>query len=87
MIILEVQLFELMRGAPQLYDVVSYMKELGYVVYDCFGNSYRPLDGALSLMDMVFVTENGPFRQEHGFANKSQRQELQKIFVRQRPVN
>ena len=31
---LEGSLFEFMKGAPQLYDVVSYMKGRGYVAYD-----------------------------------------------------
>jgi len=41
-VILEVTLFGTMIGGPQLYDVVSRMNELGFVVYDVYGFLYRP---------------------------------------------
>lgn len=74
LVILEVSLFQFFVNEPQLYDVVSYMKERGFVVYDIFGNHNRPLDGALCQVDMVFVKENGQFRKEHLFATAQQRQ-------------
>jgi FkbM family methyltransferase len=67
-VILEVTLFGTMVGGPQLNDVVSKMKELGFVVYDICGFLYRPLDNALCQVDMVFVREDGVFRQCHAFA-------------------
>jgi Methyltransferase FkbM domain len=59
-VILEVTLLGMMIGGPQVYDVVSRMKELGFVTYDVFGLHYRPLDNALSQVDMVFVQEPIP---------------------------
>ena len=78
-VILEVSLFGSMIGGPQFYDVISRMKELGFVVYDISGLVYRPLDGALSQLDMVFVQENGRFRGSHAWATPEQRKELLKL--------
>jgi hypothetical protein len=68
LVILEVTLFGIILGGPQLYDIVSSMKERGFVVYDVFGSLYRPFDKALCQVDMAFVREQGPFRQSHVFA-------------------
>lgn len=81
LVILEIQLFQTLVGCPQLYEVVEYMKKRGFVVYDCFGSAYRPLDGALAAMDIAFVKENGLFRKSHAFATKDQRGKMKKIFV------
>ena len=75
-VILEVSLFQFFVGGPQLYDVVSYMKERGFVTYDIFGGYIRPLDGALAQVDMVFVKENGQFRKSNFFATPEQRKQL-----------
>jgi|SRR5215467_12540915 len=74
-IILEVSLFGLMIGGPQLSDVISQMKSYGFVVYDIYGFTYRPLDGALAQVDMVFVREQGHFRQSHVFSTPEKRQQ------------
>jgi len=72
-IILEVSLFKTMSTNPEINDVLEYMKEKGFVTYDIFGFRYRPLDGALSQVDIVFVKEKGLFRQSHAFASPKQR--------------
>jgi FkbM family methyltransferase len=72
-VILEVTLFGTMIGGPQFFDIVSRMKELGFVAYDIFAVNYRPLDGALAQIDMIFVREDGLFRQSHAFATPEQR--------------
>jgi hypothetical protein len=48
------------------------MKGLGFVVYDIFGEQFRPLDGALGQIDMAFVKENGIFRTDHAYATAEQ---------------
>lgn len=65
LVILEVSLFQFFKGGPQFYDVVSYMKDHGFVVYDIFNCTIRPFDGALAHIDIVFVKENGRFRKNH----------------------
>ena len=73
-VILEVTLFATLLDGPQLHDVVQWMKNRGFVAYDIFGLSYRPLDNALCQVDIVFVREDGRFRQSHAFATPDQRQ-------------
>ena len=55
--ILEVSLFsfEDVPGMPTFSDVVTFMLERGYVVYDFPGFLRRPLDGALGQCDVCFV--------------------------------
>ena len=84
-IILEVSLFQFFEKGPQFYDVVSYMKNRGFVVYDIYGSHTRPLDGALAQVDMVFVKEHGPFRKEHFYATPDQRKQLTKRFTSMNP--
>jgi FkbM family methyltransferase len=72
-VILEVTLFGTMIGGPQLSDTVARMRQYGFAVYDIFGFHYRPLDNALCQLDMVFVQEQGTFRQTHVYATPEQR--------------
>lgn len=76
LVILEVSLFKFMVNGPQFYDVVSYMKDRSYVVYDIIDHLYRPLDGALGCVDLAFVKENGQFRKEHFYATREQRKQM-----------
>ena len=73
-VVLEVSLFGFLIGGPQLYEIVQWMKQSGFVVYDIFGGHYRPLDRALAQVDMVFVREDGLFRRSHAFATPEQRE-------------
>lgn len=81
-VILEVSLFEFFKGGPQLYDCIAYMKDKGFVVYDIFDPQYRPLDGAMSQVDLAFVQENSLFRQYHYYATREQRQVQTKRFTK-----
>jgi FkbM family methyltransferase len=74
-VILEVTLFGTMIGGPQLFDIVHWMKNSGFVVYDIWGHNYRPFDNALCQVDMAFVGERGRFRESHVFATPEQRKE------------
>jgi len=75
-VVLEVTLFGTMIGGPQLFDVVSRMKQLGFVVYDVWGFLYRPFDNALCQLDIAFVREDGPFRKSHVYATPEQRKKM-----------
>jgi FkbM family methyltransferase len=59
-ILLEVSIIQINEGAPLLYDVVSFMKRLGFVTYDLLQVHRRPLDRALNQIDLVFVRERSP---------------------------
>jgi FkbM family methyltransferase len=76
LVILEVTLFRTMIDGPQLFDTVGYMKQRGFVAYDLYGFHYRPLDNALCQVDMVFVQEQGKFRERHEYATPDQRKAL-----------
>jgi FkbM family methyltransferase len=73
---LEVSLFEFMKGAPQFFDVISYMKNHGFVAFDIVPGWNRPLDNALGQVDIVFVKENGRFRQNHSYSTIEQMKTL-----------
>lgn len=50
---------------PDFYDIVSYMKSQGLVVFDILEGSFKPSNRALGQVDLVFVHENGPLRPHH----------------------
>lgn len=68
MLVIETSLYRFHGPAmPDFYEVVAYMKERGFVVYDVLGGFPRKLDGALGQVDLVFVQENGLFRASHAW--------------------
>jgi hypothetical protein len=72
-VLLELSFFGFYLGSPQFCDVIAEMKERGFVAYDVYGFLYRPLDNALSQMDVAFVREDGLFRKSHAYATAEQR--------------
>jgi FkbM family methyltransferase len=72
-VILEVTLFGTMIGGPQFADVVKYMQERGFVVYDMWGMLYRPLDEALAQVDIAFMRADSVLRKNQAFATPEQR--------------
>ncbi len=62
--ILEVSLFSFddVPGMPVFSEVIKFMSERGYVVYDFPGFLRRPLDGALGQCDICFVKQRGFLR-------------------------
>jgi FkbM family methyltransferase len=79
-VLLEVSLFQFFQGAPQMCEVMAQMKSYGFVPYDLLGLQYRPIDGALSQVDVVFVKEDGAFRRIHAYATAEQRRAQNKDF-------
>ena len=69
---LEASLFGFMKGAPQFFEVVEYMKKQGFVTYDIVTGWNRPLDGALGQVDVVFVKDSGMFRKNHCYSTIEQ---------------
>ncbi|GAI90915.1 unnamed protein product, partial [marine sediment metagenome] len=66
-------MFQFVEDGPQLFDIVAFLKQKGFVVYDIVGHNYRPLDDALAEVDIVFVKEKGMFRSSPLFASPEQR--------------
>lgn len=79
-VILETSLFSVSRHSPDFYDVIDYMKKQSFVVYDIFDGHNRPFDGALAQKDVLFVKENGRFRQNHQWATAGQMGKFNKIY-------
>jgi FkbM family methyltransferase len=73
LVLLEVSMFQFFHQGPLFCDVVEYMRSKGFVPYDVLGLQYRPLDRALSQLDMVFVRETGQLRRFHYYATPEQR--------------
>lgn len=80
-VILEATLFNTFAGGPLLHDVVAFMAVRGFCVYDITGNLYRPLDGALMQVDVVFVPGSSALRRHHAYATPEQRAEQTKRFA------
>jgi len=60
--VLEVSLFEFLPEQPVLSDVVEFMDDRGFVVYDIAGFARRPVDGALGQLDVCFARRDGFLR-------------------------
>lgn len=56
--ILEVSLFKFMEGMPIFHEVISFMADRGYIVYDFPGFLRRPYDGALGQVDVGFAKQD-----------------------------
>ena len=57
--ILETSLFEFTAGNPILSEVIIFMAERGYEIYDFPGFLRRPYDGALAQIDVCFARRQG----------------------------
>jgi FkbM family methyltransferase len=58
--ILEVSLREFVPGMPGFVEVIEFMRDRGYQVYDICGFLRRPSDNALGQLDLAFVRESSP---------------------------
>ncbi|MEO8210495.1 MAG: FkbM family methyltransferase [bacterium] len=65
--ILEASLFEFTAGNPILSEVVIFMAEKGYEIYDFPGFLRRPFDGALGQIDVCFAKRNGLLRSSNAW--------------------
>jgi FkbM family methyltransferase len=59
--ILEVSLF-IFSGHSLFHEVITFMADRGYLVYDFVGFARRPYDGALGQVDVCFVKHNSFLR-------------------------
>lgn len=61
-VIAEIALIQYNEGAPLFADVVAFMKERGFVVYEFCGQLRREEDGVLSHVDVIFTREDSAWR-------------------------
>jgi FkbM family methyltransferase len=64
--IIETSLHITSSSPPDLYTIVTFMRDRGYSVFDLLDGLVRPLDGDLAQIDLVFVRDDGPFRRSAG---------------------
>jgi FkbM family methyltransferase len=62
--VLETSLFRFMPRQPMTREVISFMFDRGYELYDITDYLRRPYDGALVQVDLAFVKADGRFRAE-----------------------
>ena len=64
-ILTEASLLDIHKGVPLVRDMINYMGDRGFVLYDiCSVSTRRPLDNALWQTDLLFVKESSVFRQD-----------------------
>jgi FkbM family methyltransferase len=61
-VIVECSLIQYNDGAPLFAEVISFMSEHGFVVYDFCGYMRRESDGALFQADVIFTREDSALR-------------------------
>ena len=61
-VVIECSLIQYNDGAPLFAEVVSFMSERGFLVYDFCGHMRRESDGALFQIDVIFARENSTLR-------------------------
>jgi FkbM family methyltransferase len=66
-VLLEAALLPYNEGAPLFQEVVRFMAEAGFAVYDFCGQSRRETDWALLQTDVVFARNDSPLRQRKKF--------------------
>lgn len=74
-VLLETTLFNTFDGGPILQEVVAYMAAHGFCIYDLTEQLYRPLDGALIQVDVLFVKRTSALRKHNAYATADQRRE------------
>jgi hypothetical protein len=63
--VIEIALYRF-SGRPMIHEVVPFMAQRGYFVYDIAGFIRRPYDGAIALIDLCFSRAlRGPENQWH----------------------
>jgi FkbM family methyltransferase len=60
--VLETALHRFLEGTPIMSEVVAFMTERGYEVYDVVDYLRRPRDGALGQLDLAFARVDGHLR-------------------------
>ncbi len=66
LIILELSLFKFNeRELPIFHEVVEFMSNNGYLIYEYVGTLRRPFDGASGSIDMAFALKNGVLRKSN----------------------
>jgi FkbM family methyltransferase len=58
--IIEVNLYVFMPGCPRVHEIVQFMADRGYTLFDLAGSLRRPFEDDLGQLDLVLVAEKSP---------------------------
>jgi len=70
-VLLEIAIIEINVGAPLLHEVVAFMKKIGFIASEVLEIHRRPLDRALSQIDVLFVREGSRLLEDRRFTTIS----------------
>lgn len=68
---LELSLLPFQQGQPVFSEVVNFMHERGYALYDIPALWHRPLDGSLAQGDFLFIRAEHPLRRDARWSNST----------------
>jgi FkbM family methyltransferase len=68
-ILLEVAIIEINEGAPLLHEVTAFMAERGYIASEIPEIHRRPLDRAMSQIDIIFVRKGSKLLADPRYSN------------------
>jgi hypothetical protein len=69
LLVIETSLIATLRGgAPEASDVIGFLHERGFVLFDIVGMTRRPRDRALAQIDAVLVPSGSPLRADRRWA-------------------
>jgi FkbM family methyltransferase len=58
--VIEVNLFVFMPGCPRVHEIVQWMADRGYYLFDLAGSLRRPFEDDLGQLDLVMVSQKSP---------------------------
>ncbi len=67
-LIVETSIIASLKGGPEIQDIVRFMHEHGFALADIVGMTRRPLDGATAQLDVLFIPDGSPLRQDRRWA-------------------
>ncbi len=67
-VIAETSLYRFENGQPLAHEIIAFMADCDFFIYDFAGFLRRPLDGALGQMDICFVNKQSPLRASQRWA-------------------
>jgi len=70
-VVVETSTLATIKGGPEFYDVIAYLKSRGFVVFDILGFGRRPLDSTLAQLDVLFVPDESPLRADRRWADRA----------------
>lgn len=67
-VIVECSVLATLMDGPEISEVIAYMTQEGFALYDILDTTRRPLDAALAQVDLLFVPRNSALRADRRWA-------------------